>query len=165
MDETIFSTFYNIGLRISELTNLKMEDVDLKDKVIHVIGKGQKYRKIPISNKLYTILIEYLDNRKSSSNYFFVTRVTAKVSNQYINLCLKEAVKKAEINKDISCHSLRHSFASNLLLKGATIQDVRELMGHADVKTTSIYLHSIAENLRSSVNLLLLLLKQRKMKE
>lgn len=142
-----------------------MEDVDLKDKVIHVIGKGQKYRKIPISNKLYTILIEYLDNRKSSSNYFFVTRVTAKVSNQYINLCLKEAVKKAEINKDISCHSLRHSFASNLLLKGATIQDVRELMGHADVKTTSIYLHSIAENLRSSVNLLLLLLKQRKMKE
>ncbi|MEF2115224.1 MULTISPECIES: tyrosine-type recombinase/integrase [Clostridium] len=150
---------------MSELTNLKMEDVDLKDKVIHVIGKGQKYRKIPISNKLYTILIEYLDNRKSSSNYFFVTRVTAKVSNQYINLCLKEAVKKAEINKDISCHSLRHSFASNLLLKGATIQDVRELMGHADVKTTSIYLHSIAENLRSSVNLLLLLLKQRKMKE
>lgn len=150
----IFYVIFHSGLRISELTNLKLEDVDLDNKVMHILGKGEKYRDIPISDKLYSVLIEYLNNREVEGDYFFATKKTGSVSNQYINRCLKDAVKKAGIKKEISCHSLRHSFGSNLLAKGANIQDVRELLGHSDIKVTSVYLHSIPQSLKKSVNLL-----------
>lgn len=152
--KVIFFTLYNSGLRISELINLKIEDVDLENKIIHVLGKGSKFRDIPINDKLYNVLTKYLKTRKSNSNYFFVTNRTGKISAQYINRCLGEAVDKAEINKHITCHSIRHSFSSNLLEHGATIEEVRELLGHANIRTTSIYLHSIPGNLRTAVNLL-----------
>ncbi|WP_446898495.1 tyrosine-type recombinase/integrase [Clostridium sp. LBM24168] len=150
----IFDVIFHSGLRIGELTNLKIEDVDLNYKIIHVLGKGKKYRDIPISEKIYGTLVEYLNTRKADGDYFFATKRTGKVSQQYINRCLKDAIKKAEISKKISCHSLRHSFATNLLIKGANIQDIRELLGHSNIKVTSIYLHSIPQNLRKSINLL-----------
>jgi len=147
----IFDVIFHSGLRISELTNLKIEDVDLNDKVMHIWGKGKKYRNVPISDRIYSVLSECLNIK---GNYFFATKKTGKVSQQYVNRCLKNAVKKAGIKKKISCHSLRHSFATNLLAKGANIQDVRELLGHSNIKVTSIYLHSISQNLRKSINLL-----------
>jgi integrase/recombinase XerD len=150
----IFITLFNTGLRISELTHLKMEDVDLENKVLHVLGKGSKFRDIPINNTLYNDLIKYLNTRDINSNYFFGTKKTGKVSSQYVNMCLKEAVANAGINKHISCHSMRHSFASILLMHGVSIQDVRDLLGHADLKTTSVYSHSFSANLRNAVNLL-----------
>lgn len=156
----IFVTLFNSGLRVSELTNLKIEDVNLDNRLIYVIGKGNKYREIPINNNLYVIFKEYLNTKESKSNYFFATKKTGRVSSQYINLCLSESLEKSGINKKISCHCLRHSFATNLLSSGANIQDVRDLLGHADIKTTSIYLHSISENLRNAVNLLQMEVKE-----
>ncbi len=150
----IFITLFNTGLRISELIKLKMGDVDLENKVLHVLGKGSKFREVPINDKLYDYLIKYLDTRNINSNYFFATKKTGKVSSQYVNMCLKESVANAGINKHISCHSMRHSFASILLMHGASMQDVRDLLGHADLKTTSIYAHSFSTNLRKAVNLL-----------
>lgn len=150
----IFHVIFYSGLRISELTNLKMDDVDLSNNVMHILGKGKKYRYIPINDKIRSILFEYSDTREVKSNYFFATKRTGKVSQQYVNRCLKISLKKAGIKKDISCHCLRHSFATNLLAKGANIQDVRELLGHSNIKVTSIYLHSTSQNLRKSINLL-----------
>ena len=152
--KSIFITLFNAGLRISELIYLKLDDVDLVNDMLHVFGKGRKYRDLPINTVLHNDLVQYASNRKSDSNNFFATERTGKVSSQYVNACLKEAVKKAGISKKISCHSQRHSFASIILINGGSVQDLRDLLGHESIKTTSIYLHSISENLRRTVNLL-----------
>jgi integrase/recombinase XerD len=112
----IFITMYTSGLRVSELINLKLENVDFQSRLIHVFGIGTQLRDVPINNNLYNVLIKYLKVREGCSNYFFNTKRTGRVSAQYINRCLQEAVQKSKINKHISCQSLRQSFAANLFV-------------------------------------------------
>lgn len=148
-------TIANTGLRISELTNLKLQDVDMEDKVIYVInGKGGKNRVIPINSKLYEILDDYLKNIRPDvdSDYFFAKKKTGRLSRQWTNTKIKEAVENLGWDKDITSHNLRHSFATNLIGNDVNIVSVQKLLGHSDLRTTSVYLHQSLDDLKDAVN-------------
>ena len=150
-------TIANAGLRISELTNLKLEDVDFKNKVIRVInGKGGKNRKVPMNLNLCDSLKKYYEEirPKVDSDYFFVTRRTGRLSRQWTNKNIKNAINELDWNMDITSHNLRHSFATNLIKNDANIVSVQKLLGHNDLRTTSIYLHQSISELHDAVNLL-----------
>jgi integrase/recombinase XerD len=153
---TVVQTMFYTGGRMSEIINLKLEDVDLKNKVLHIIeGKGKKDRDVPINDKLHLIMSHYLEHiRESDSNRFFAVSKTGKVSNSYINYCIHEAVNKLGWEKDISAHVLRHSFSTNLLEKGASVVSIQKLLGHASLAVTTKYLHQDTNKLSEAVNLL-----------
>ncbi len=153
---TACATICLSGLRISELCNLKIKDINFSRGEIHVIcGKGKKDRVIPINDELEQILTDYLRNyRDSESDYFFATNKTGKLSQQYLNEKIHSYAKKAGVNEQISAHCLRHSFASALVAKGASITSIQRLLGHTDLKTTNIYTHTCKKDLVQSINLL-----------
>ncbi|MED0665943.1 tyrosine-type recombinase/integrase [Bacillus badius] len=145
------------GLRVSECIHLTLEDVDLENDLIYVIeGKGKKDRTVPISKSLKPYLVDYIDNWRveTTSNRFFATKKTGSLSSQYINRKLHDAVKKLGWKKKVTAHILRHSFASNLVAKDVNIVKVSKLLGHADLKTTSIYTHANHKQLSEAVDLL-----------
>lgn len=150
-------TLYYTGLRISECLKLKLKDVDLEEKIIHVIeGKGSKDRDIPINRHLLEILKNYLHNYrpKVDSDYFFATKKTGMLSAPYVNRIINDTVKKLNWKKHVSAHILRHSFASNLIKNGVSLVYVQKLLGHSNLKVTSIYTHSSMDELDKSVNVL-----------
>ena len=153
---TVVQTMFYTGGRMAEIVNLKQQDVDLKNKVLHIIkGKGKKNRDVPINEKLYGILTHYLTHiRESESGRFFAISRTGKVSDSYINSCIHAAVAELGWTKDISAHVLRHSFGTNLLEKGASVVSIQKLLGHANLAVTSRYLHQDINKLSDAVNLL-----------
>jgi integrase/recombinase XerD len=151
----VVRTLYMTGLRVSECLNLTLNTVDLNKKVIHVIsGKGNKDRIIPISDKLYLYLKKYIekDRPNVNSNIFFATKNTGKLSSQYINKTLAEVTKKLGWSKKVTCHTLRHSFATRLVEKDINLVQIQKLLGHSNLKVTSIYTHSSINKLKSAVN-------------
>jgi site-specific recombinase XerD len=143
------------GLRVSECINLTLHDVNLEDGYIQVInGKGGKNRTVPMSDRLKLKLQEYLKfhRPKTDSLFFFALKKTGTVSDQYVNRVLKEACKKAGITKHVTSHILRHSFASYLVKKDTHVAVIQRLLGHASVKTTSVYLHVHPNDLKEAVN-------------
>lgn len=145
------------GLRVTECTNLQLEDVDLTNLVIHVInGKGGKDRDVPISNSLVPYLIDYLDNWRPnvSTNRFLATAMTGAISHQTINKAFHQTTYNLGWEKKVTCHILRHTFASKLVSNDVHVSKISKLLGHADVRTTSIYMHSSTEELQEAVNLL-----------
>jgi len=148
-------TMYYTGIRVSELTNLELRDLDMDKRVIYVIeGKGKKNRTIPINNKLYKILKNYLEYiRLDMDSYrLFCTRTSGQVSPQYINRILHQAQKDSGIKKKISAHILRHSFASHLVKQNVPLPYVQKLLGHADLRVTSIYIHQDMGQLREAID-------------
>lgn len=156
--KTLVQTMYYTGGRISEIINLKIKDVDLENKIIYIIdGKGGKDRKIPINNKLLKILKNYKNNIRvvdKYSNNFFANKRSGLVSSSYVNKIIKEASITSNINKKISAHTLRHSFGTNLLNKGASLVSIQKLLGHSNLSVTSIYLHQDINTLDNTINLL-----------
>jgi len=151
----IVITLFYTGMRISECLNLKTEDIDLDNDIIHVIeGKGGKNRDIPISKKLHTRLLEYINQYRSKieSEYFFATSVSSSVTPRYVNLVIRDAVNKLGWKKKVSAHTLRHSFASNLVKHNVNLVKIQKLLGHSSLKVTSIYTHSSIEELNDAVN-------------
>ncbi len=155
---TVVQTMFYTGGRISEMINLKLEDVDLENKILHIIeGKGGKDRDVPISDKLHKILKNYLENIRDVEvelGRFFAIRRTGKVSASYINRSIKEAVYELGWEKDVSAHVLRHSFSTNLLERGASVVSIQKLLGHSSLRVTSRYLHQDINTLSDTVNLL-----------
>ena len=155
---TVVQTMFYTGGRVSEIINLKLEDVDLQNKMIHIIdGKGGKDRNIPIADKLHKILANYLENIRNVEielGCFFAIRTTGRVSASYINRSIKEAVDKLGWEKDVSAHVLRHSFGTNLLERGASVVSIQKLLGHSSLRVTSRYLHQDTDKLSEAVNLL-----------
>jgi len=150
-------SIYYTGMRVSECTNLKYGDVDFDNNLIHITnGKGSKSRNIPMSNKLKGLLEEYKYTYRVyiKSEYFFATKKTGKISSCYINRKINEAVSKLGWNKKVSAHTLRHCFASTLIKNNVNVVNVQKLLGHASIKTTSIYVHCNLEELYETVNLL-----------
>ena len=153
----IVTFLFNTGLRISECRNLKLEDVDLDARTIHVIeGKGRKDRVVPINDTLYVLLVDYVDNWRegNKSDLFFATKKTGSASYCYINSTLKEAANKAGIHKQVSCHVLRHSFASALVKRNVNLVDIQKLLGHESLAVTSVYTHTNLDSLSRAVNAL-----------
>lgn len=150
---------YNTGLRISECRNLKIDDVNFEDKLIHVIeGKNRKDRTVPMNNYVYELLKDFYDNHRDNdeSEYFFATSLSGKdsISYPHISFTIRESAKKAGIKKQVTCHMLRHSFASALVKKKVGIVEISKLLGHANLKATSIYTHTNLEALTEAVNTL-----------
>ncbi|WP_108668946.1 tyrosine-type recombinase/integrase [Peribacillus acanthi] len=152
--KTIIQFLFYTGLRITECLTLTLEDVDLETKIIHVKnGKGKKERKVPISEKLVPLLNTYLEDVRPyvDSNRFFALAKTGKVSDVYVNRTLHETTQKLGWKKVITCHVLRHSFASNLVKKNIHVVHIQNLLGHADLKTTSVYVHANQDQLAEAV--------------
>ena len=151
-DSAIFEMFYSTGARISEIAGITLNKIDLKNKEIEVFGKGRKARKAYLNDTAAQKLKEYLNIRNTflfdsknkaykSNNFLFLNKNGTNLSPRFIRVLLDKYLKKAQINKKISPHGIRHSFASHLLQEGAGIRVVQELLGHENVSTTQIYTH------------------------
>mgnify|MGYP005838557801 CR=1 FL=1 len=147
-DKAMLELFYACGTRVSELINLKLSDLFLKDEIIRVLGKGSKERLIPIGSSAIFWIEEYLKKSRplllkkaKSENYLFLNSRGTKISRMGIWKIVERYVKEADINKDVHPHTFRHSFATHLLEGGADLRAVQEMLGHADISTTQIYTH------------------------
>lgn len=152
-DNAILELLYASGMRVSELVNLKVTDVNLDVGFIRCIGKGQKERVVPIGKRAIESLRRYLDKSrpklaKKETNILFLSRLNKKISRQSIWKIIKKYAKKARIKKTIKPHTLRHSFATHLLEGGADLRSVQEMLGHSDISTTQVYTHINKEHLR-----------------
>jgi site-specific recombinase XerD len=130
---------YSGGLRVSEVTNLKIGDLDLEELTIHIKnGKGKKDRMTIFSERI-KIDLEKISNRRIGNALVFESNRGGKLTERSVQKVFKKAIKKAEIKKEATFHSLRHSFATHLLEDGVDIRFVQELLGHANIRTTQIY--------------------------
>lgn len=145
-DRAILELLYGCGLRVSELLNLRKEDLFLKEDFIRVKGKGSKERIIPLGGEAKKALIKYMTasrpafNKKNSS-FLFLTRSGNKLSRMGLWKRFQQYIAKSGIKKDLTPHTLRHSFATHLLERGASLRTVQLLLGHCDISTTQIYTH------------------------
>ena len=143
MLEVLFAT----GTRISELINLKLNQIDFDECIIRVLGKGKKDRIIPIGNTAFEYLALYINEyrpfilKTRVSEYVFVNKNGTKMSRQGFFKILKKLVASSGIEKEVSPHTLRHSFATYLLNNGADLRVIQELLGHENLVTTEIYSH------------------------
>ncbi len=154
-DKAIIETMYSSGLRVSELINLKIKDINTQEKIIKVLGKGYKQREVPIRNEALYFIDLYLKNvrKKIISNdktTLFVNKKGHKLTRQYIFEMIRKHAKIINLNKTISPHTLRHSFATHLLSKGADLKTVKEMLGHENIETTQIYTHVAEEKIMSA---------------
>lgn len=151
-NKAIINLMYSCGLRVSELINLKYKDINYQEKIVKVIGKGNKEREIPIRKEALDIVSLYYNNVRKNiisekKQILFVTKKGKQLSRQYIWKMIKNKIKYLGINKNIHPHSLRHSFATHLLSKGADLQIVKDMLGHENIETTQIYTHVAEEKI------------------
>lgn len=145
-DKAILEIFYSSGLRLSELTHIKINDIDLHDQTLKVLGKGNKYRILPIGSKAKEAINLWINKRNAikkidQQDYLFVNLKGNKLTNRAIQYRLKYWAKKNKIPENIHPHLLRHSFASHLLQSSQDLRAVQELLGHSNISTTQIYTH------------------------
>ena len=145
-DKALLSLLYASGLRVSELIELKLKNLIITDGVIRVLGKGNKERIVPVGNIALSHIQNYLSNLRvelsakgKSQGILFLNSRGNKLTRMSIWNILQENTIKAGINKKVSPHILRHSFATHLLEGGADLRAVQEMLGHADITTTQIY--------------------------
>jgi integrase/recombinase XerD len=154
-DKAIFETLYATGMRVSEATDLKTNNVNLDIGFLRCIGKGNKERIIPLGKKAIHSINRYLEFsrpyflKKKTSQNIFISRSGAKLSRQSVWKLIKRYAKEAKIKKPIKVHTLRHSFATHLLERGADLRSVQEMLGHSNISTTQIYTHIDKERLKS----------------
>lgn len=145
---------YATGLRVSELINLNVSSINLYMGYIKVIGKGDKERIVPIGEIAKTILDIYLNQYrdkfiKKESSLLFFNNHGNKLSREEFYIILKQVINKTSINKKISPHTIRHSFATHLLENGADLRSIQELLGHSDISTTTIYTHMSNQKIKN----------------
>lgn len=156
-NRAIIEVFFSCGLRVSELTNLKLSDLFLPQGFIRVNGKGGNQRLVPISERAIHELELWFDDRRQMNikpgeeDYVFLNRRGHHLTRTMILIMVKRQAEAAGIKKTISPHTLRHSFATALLKGGADLRIIQELLGHADLGTTEIYTHMDDESLRQEI--------------
>ncbi len=152
-DRTILELMYACGLRVSEAVDLKMGDIDVDAGILTCTGKGSKMRRVPVGKSAVEWLKKYLAIRRKKENIeinnLFVTSLGRPINRQTIFKFIKEYAEKVGL-KDVSPHTLRHSFATHLIQHSADIRSVQQLLGHADISTTQIYTHITDVHLRKS---------------
>ena len=148
LDKAILEVLYSSGLRVSELVTLQKKNIDFEEGMIKVIGKGQKERIIPIGLKALDAIKRYINVKPNDyGDYFFVNKKCKTINIRYIQRMIKKRCLLAGIHKDISPHTLRHSFASHILQSSGNLRVVQELLGHSNINTTQIYTHLDWQNL------------------
>jgi integrase/recombinase XerD len=147
-DKAILELFYSSGLRVSELINLKTNDIYFEEEVVRVFGKGSKERIVPIGNSAIYWVKEYLtktrpifEKKEKSGGIIFLNKRGTKLSRMSIWKIVDRYAKEAGLQKEIHPHLFRHSFATHLLEGGADLRAVQEMLGHSDISTTQIYTH------------------------
>ncbi len=147
-NRTIIETIYGCGLRVSELINLKISDLFFNEGFIKVTGKGDKVRFVPIHTstiRFITLYISQIRNHikanKEDTDTLFLNRRGKRLTRQMIFIILKDLCAKANINKKVGPHTLRHSFATYLLKEGVDLRAIQQLLGHESITTTEIYVH------------------------
>ena len=147
-DKAMLELFYACGTRVSELINIKVNDLFFEDEIIRVFGKGSKERLIPVGSSAVKWVGEYLKKsrpvlmkKSKSENNLFLNSRGSKLSRMGVWKIIDRYVKQAGIEKDVHPHTFRHSFATHLLEGGADLRAVQEMLGHADISTTQIYTH------------------------
>lgn len=145
----MISLIYACGMRVSELTSLKIDNLDFNDKIGYIKqAKGKKDRMFNIPLFLLDELKEQSENQKQKGQEYLFSGPKGKLTSRNIQKIVSLAAKKAQIKKDVHCHTLRHSFATHLLEDGVDIRKIQELLGHADLSTTQIYTHISTEELK-----------------
>ena len=157
-NRAIIETLYGSGLRVSELVNLTLSNVFFKEDIIRVTGKGEKERLVPLgsySKKYIQIYVEEIRSlkkiKKTDYDILFLNRNGKKITRAMIFTIVKDSAKKAGIEKKISPHTLRHSFATHLLENGADLRSIQLLMGHESITTTEIYTHLDNKHLKKVI--------------
>jgi integrase/recombinase XerD len=146
-DRAILELFYASGLRISELTGARLENLNLQERIIRVVGKGSKTRLVPIGRIACDAIDQYLTQERAhlvgrkTGNEVFLSRHGKKLTTQRVWQIIKEIAASAGFDTNVYPHLLRHSFATHLLANGADLRVIQELLGHADISTTQIYTH------------------------
>ena len=153
-NKTILELLYSSGIRISELVNIKTPNYDSEECLIRIMGKGSKERIVPLGDYAINIMNDYMNNyrpliNKKHTDYVFVNNRGDKISRQFIFKVIKKEALKKGIKKDISPHTLRHTFATHLLKNGADLRIIQELLGHENISTTQIYTHVTNNKLKS----------------
>lgn len=158
-DRAILELLYGTGIRVGELVNLNICNIDLYEKTIIVFGKGSKERILPLGNPSIRAIQEYLTSRnvfekkifvnKNDLKALFLNRLGGRLTTRSIRRIIIKYMKMAGLNKKISPHVLRHSFATHLLEGGADLRSVQELLGHKSLSTTQIYTHITKERLKT----------------
>jgi integrase/recombinase XerD len=157
-NKTMLEVLYGCGLRVSELINLKISDLHYSDGFISVIGKGDKQRLVPIGERALKQIDVYrhqvrshIEIRKGQEDYIFLSKRGGKITRVMVFYIIKDLAAKAGIQKTISPHTFRHSFATHLIEGGADLRAVQEMLGHASITTTEIYTHLDRDFLRSNI--------------
>lgn len=155
LDECIVETLYQTGMRKAELCGLKFEDVDLYKNELKILGKGNKERYVPISEKLGSLLKSYLETRKPKKefeNLFFVNRLGKKLTEKFVYIVVNKYLSIVTSKQKRSPHILRHSFATHVLDNGAEISKVKEILGHSSLASTQVYTNANIEQLKKVFN-------------
>lgn len=157
-NQCIIEVLYGCGLRVSELIDLKISNINFKEQYIKVHGKGNKTRFVPLADYTADLLESYIKevrskgkiNKKYEDTLFLNSRGTS-MSRVIVFLIIKELTDKAGVNKKISPHTFRHSFATHLLQNGADLRYIQEMLGHSSITTTEVYTHLKTEELRDVI--------------
>ncbi len=153
-DRTMLEVLYATGVRVSELINLKMSQINLNQGVLRIVGKGDRERLIPLGDEAQDWIREFIDGPRGEillerqTEYLFPTRRGDRMTRQAFWHIIKRYAKKASISKKLSPHTVRHAFATHLLNNGADLRVVQLLLGHSDVSTTQIYTHVARERMK-----------------
>ena len=154
----MIEVLYGCGLRVSELVDLTLSQLYLDEECLLITGKGNKQRWVPINSGAITVLRNYLTLIRTQipvkaghENYVFLNRRGTKLSRVYVFMVIKKAAEAAGIRKQVSPHSLRHSFATELVQNGADLRAVQEMLGHSSITTTEIYTHVSRSYLRATI--------------
>ena len=142
-------TFYSTGIRISELVGLDRQDMDFIGGVVKVMGKGRKERIVPIGERAITAIRDYLLARTKEVEALFLNKNGRRITARGVRNIVGKYIRSAGIKQGVSAHTLRHSFATHLLNRGADLRSVQELLGHVNLSTTQVYTHLTTERLKA----------------
>lgn len=154
-NKSLLELLYATGLRISELVNLEFKNIDLNDCIVRIMGKGSKERIVPINDTAIKYLKIYVKDyrhclvEKEQNNYVYLNNHGKKMTRQGVFKMLKKRTLEANIKKDVSPHTLRHSIATHMLENGADLRIIQEFLGHESISTTQIYTHLSNQKLKS----------------
>lgn len=156
-NKAMLELMYGTGLRVSEIVNLNVTDIDLTNCIIRIMGKGNKEREVPLGEYCIYYLNLYLEKRREmlkgrTSNKLFLNNHGQGMTRQGFFKNLKNILKEKDLNKEVSPHTLRHSFATHLINRGADLRSIQEMLGHADISTTKIYTRVSDDKVKEDYN-------------